>query len=177
MRAILLDRDDTINEDPGYLADATQVRLLPRVVEGLSLLRSHGYRFFVMSNQSGVARGLISGPELQAVNDRISELLLAQGIVIERFYVCPHRDEDGCDCRKPKPGLFRQFFQDWNASGSQCFAIGDKPRDLEAARPFGVRGILLQAGKEAPVYFPKNLVYRAVDLLDAADYIIRTEGD
>ncbi len=177
MKAILLDRDDTLNVDPGYLADATQVQLLPHVVEGLTLLRDRGYRFFVMSNQSGVARGLIKPEELRAVNHRIAELLEERGIKVERFYICPHKDEDACECRKPRPGLFRQFFEEWAATGAQCFALGDKPRDLEAAAPFGVPGILLQKGGESPSAKPKNLVYTASDLLDAAQYIIQTRGD
>jgi len=177
MKAILLDRDDTLNADPGYLADAAQVRLLSHVVEGLSLLRDRGYLFFVLSNQSGVARGLIKPEELAAVNARISELLANHGIRIERFYVCPHRDEDGCDCRKPKPGLFRQFFHDWKASAPECFALGDKPRDLEAAAPFRVPGILI-AGENRPlVQKPRNLVHVAVDLLDAAEFIMSRKGE
>ena len=107
--AVILDRDNTINSDPGYLSDPDKTHLLPGAAEGVSLLNRFGIRLFGASNQSGVARGLIKPEELIAVNQRITDLLSAAGAKIGKIYVCPHGDEDNCDCRKPKPGLIQQI--------------------------------------------------------------------
>lgn len=175
MKAILLDRDETLNEDPGYLNDPEKVILKRGVISGLTSLRNAGYEFFVMTNQSGVARGLISEAQLAAVNNRISQLLAQDGLSIRKFYICPHGEPINCECRKPRPGLFLQFFRDFKADPVRCFAIGDKLRDIAAAESSGVRGILLgttDLGTQAP---PKNLVYTAQNFQDAADYILALE--
>lgn len=175
MKAILLDRDDTLNDDPGYINDPALIRLKPLVTEGLLLLRDAGFRFFVMTNQSGIARGLITTEQLEEVNARLAGLLADAGIHIEKFYVCPHMDADLCTCRKPRPGLFQRFFEEYNCLPADCFAIGDKMRDIEAAR--GVPGLLLSEKKtvadEAPV--PENLHYRAANMLEAAKYILKRQ--
>src|SRR6185295_10607300 len=106
MRALLFDRDETLNEDPGYLNDPEKVRLKPGIGDPLRDLKDAGFKFFVLTNQSGVARGLIQPSELKSVHLRLSELLHDEGIEIEKYFVCPHVDEDQCDCRKPRPGLF-----------------------------------------------------------------------
>lgn len=175
MKAILLDRDDTLNEDPGYIHDPQVVRLKPLVSQGLSRLRDSGYKFFVMTNQSGIARGLIRPEELIRVNDRLSELLLEDGIAIEKFYVCPHQDSDLCECRKPRPGLFERFFSEYECKPQDCFAIGDKMRDIEAAGT--VPGILLSDKKTVAVNCvgPQNLKYCAANMMDAADFILSTQ--
>ncbi|MCE9598994.1 MAG: HAD family hydrolase [Spirochaetia bacterium] len=176
MKAILLDRDDTLNEDPGYLNDPQKVVLKPGALQGLQKLKQAGYEFFVMTNQSGVARGLISEQQLVSVNERISLLLSHGGLKIRKFYVCPHGEPITCECRKPRPGLFLQFFREFKANPDACYAIGDKLRDIEAAESSGVKGILL-ANRETvqSTMAPKNLVHTARDLQDAADYILATE--
>ncbi|MBL8022489.1 MAG: HAD family hydrolase [Leptospirales bacterium] len=175
MKAILLDRDETLNEDPGYLNDPEKVILKPGVVSGLAALRNAGFEFFVMTNQSGVARGLISQDQLRAVNDRISRLLAHDGLTIRKFYICPHGEPIMCECRKPRPGLFLEFFREFRANPAECFAIGDKLRDIAAAESSGVRGILLGTADMGAQVPPKNLVYTAQNFQDAADYIIALE--
>lgn len=176
MKAILLDRDDTLNEDPGYINDPSILQLKPGVVEGLSLLRDAGYRFFVLTNQSGVSRGLISPSQLAAVHERLAGMLEEKGIHIEKFYVCPHQDSDGCTCRKPAPGMFEQFFAEYRAEPSACYAIGDKIRDIRAAG--SVPGVLLCEKKTvAQQDHPHNLQYCARDMLDAARYILKHTGE
>lgn len=172
-RALLLDRDETLNHDPGYLNDPGLVRLLPGVLEGLTRLKKAGFQFFVLTNQSGVARGLISKDQLSSVNARITELLAESGILIEKFYVCPHSDEDKCGCRKPLPGLVEAFLADYPYTAKDCFIVGDKLRDIEAAEGRGIRGILLASA--APENAPGNLISCARDLVDAAATILELE--
>jgi len=176
MKAILLDRDLTLNEDPGYINNPDDVVLLPGVVPGLRQLQAAGFQFFVFTNQSGIGRGLIREDELEAVNLRLTDLLGEHGIRLEKFYVCPHTDQDECDCRKPKPGLFRRFFADYSISAEACFTVGDRLRDIEAAEPFDVPGILLGVAGRKPLDCPKNLVYCATDMPDAANYILVKGG-
>ena len=108
--AVFLDRDGTINEDPGYLGDPAKVKLFPGTGEALSLLKSKlNFKLIVVSNQSGIARGLISEKEVDAVNSRINELLKAENTAIDAFYYCPHHPDfssrEAAECRKPSPAM------------------------------------------------------------------------
>lgn len=176
MKAILLDRDNTLNYDPGYLNDAAKVRLLDGVVQGLSLLKAFDYKFFILTNQAGVAKGKITYDQLNAVNARLLTLLEEQGLHIERMYICPHRDEDNCECRKPGDGLVKQLLADYNIDTSYSYLAGDRYRDISPGMHHGIKGILIpspetQAGNVAP----SNMVYRATDMNEAAGYILENE--
>lgn len=166
---VILDRDKTINEDPGYLNDASHVELMPGAAEGIALLNHFGVRIFVASNQSGVARGLISLEQLAAVNARITELLQAQGAQIGKIYVCTHGDADNCDCRKPKSGLIRQIIAENGIDPLKTYIAGDRARDLECGREAGMRGILVGASSEP---MPANLAFRAADLREVASFVL-----
>ena len=166
---VILDRDKTINEDPGYLNDAARVELMPGAAEGIALLNHFGVRIFVASNQSGVARGLISQQQLAAVNARITELLQEQGAQIGKIYVCTHGDDDNCDCRKPKPGLIRQIIAENGIDTQKTYIAGDRARDLECGRELGLRGILVGPGGEP---MPANLAFRAADLREVASFVL-----
>ena len=169
--AVILDRDKTINEDPGYLNDPEKVALMPRAAEGIKLLNSFGIPVVVATNQSGVSRGLISQAQLQAVNARIVALLAAAGATVGDFFVCPHGDADGCDCRKPKSGLIDQIIAKHAVVPARTFLVGDRARDLECGAALGMRGILV--GDEESVV-PKNCIFRARDLHEAASCILET---
>jgi rfaE bifunctional protein nucleotidyltransferase chain/domain len=169
--AVILDRDQTINADPGYLNDAAKVSLLPRAAEGIRLLNQFGIPVFVATNQSGVARGLISPAQLEAVNQKITELLAAEGARIGKIYVCPHGDDDGCDCRKPKTGLVEQIIAAHRIDLSKTFIAGDRARDIECGIPFKMRGILVGSEESKQ---PENMVFRAAHLHEAASFILET---
>lgn len=169
--SVILDRDQTINADPGYLNDPAKVALLPRAAEGIRLLNEFGIRVFVATNQSGVARGLISAEQLAVVNAKITELLAADGARIEKIYVCPHGDSDNCDCRKPRPGLIRQILDEQKIDPARTFVAGDRARDLICAIAFGMRGILVGAEETQR---PENMVFRAANLHEAASFILET---
>lgn len=166
---VILDRDKTINEDPGYLNDPAKAALMPRAAEGIRLLNAFSIPVYVATNQSGVSRGLITPDQLSAVNERISALLSEAGAHVGGFFVCPHGDSDGCDCRKPKPGLLGQIAARRPFNAGRTFLVGDRARDLECGIGMGIRGILV--GDDETVV-PQNCIYRARDLHDAASFIL-----
>lgn len=171
---LILDRDNTINADPGYLNDPEKVVLLPHAAEGIALLNRFGIRVYVASNQSGIARGIITPAQLAAVNQRIVELLSEGGARIEKFFICPHQDSDNCSCRKPRPGLIQQIIAEYQLNPAQVFIAGDRARDLLCAEPFGIRGILI--GDEEKTV-PTNCVFRAQNLVEMAAFILQTIFD
>ena len=138
--AVLFDRDGTLVKDVPYNGDPGRVELVAGAREALARLRAAGVPTGVVSNQSGVARGLISEAQVRAVNARVQELL---GAPVGPFAYCPHGPEDGCDCRKPAPGLIRRAAAQLGVDPTRCVVIGDIGADVQAARAAGARGILV----------------------------------
>src|SRR6478672_1868967 len=130
MRAVFLDRDGTINEDPGYLSDHVLLKLLPGAREALIRLKNAGFKLIVISNQSGVGRGLIEPRAIPVINQRLNELLAPA--VIDHFGLCFHRPEDFCGCRKPKPKLILEAARAQGVEVARSYMIGDRETDLEA---------------------------------------------
>ncbi|MBO0704668.1 MAG: HAD-IIIA family hydrolase [Candidatus Dormibacteraeota bacterium] len=137
--AVLFDRDGTLVEDVPYNRDPGLVRPRPGARRALAALRAGGIPVAVVTNQSGVGRGLITREELIRVNRRVEE---AVGVV-DAWLVCPHRPLDGCPCRKPKPALLLEAARRLGAPPSRCAMVGDIGADMEAARTAGVRGVLV----------------------------------
>lgn len=147
-RAVFLDRDGTLNEDPGYLSDPMQLKLLPGVGESLAKLNEAGYRLVVVSNQSGVGRGFIREETLPLIHRRLDELLVPYGARIDHYELCLHMPEDHCDCRKPKPKLILDAARELGIDLSKSFMIGDKWSDIEAGVAAGCRAnILVRTGE------------------------------
>ncbi|MGE3153756.1 MAG: lipopolysaccharide heptosyltransferase II [Nitrospiraceae bacterium] len=144
---VFLDRDGTLNRDTGYLNDAEALDLLPGVAEALARLRSAGAQLIVITNQSGVARGLITGQQLTAIHDRLGTLLARQGVVLTGLYVCPHHPDDGCRCRKPETGLIDQACLDHKLDRTRLYVVGDRARDIVSGRRAGARTVLLLSGQ------------------------------
>lgn len=145
--AIFLDRDGTIIEDQHYPKDPTQVRLVPNSVEGLKLMRQKGYLLFVISNQSGVGRGIIKDEEFLGVHEKFCQLLKNSGVEIDEFFYCFHHPEDHCACRKPGIDLIPRKHKDQDISWKESFTVGDKTCDLELADNLGGQGCLVKSGK------------------------------
>ncbi len=145
-RLVLLDRDGTINVERHYLADADQVELLPQAGAGLRTMQRLGLRLAVVTNQSGVARGLITPQQVETVHLRLRELLLAEGVELAGIYTCPHGPDEGCRCRKPQPGLAEAAARELGVDLTDCVVIGDKPGDLELAWRIGGSAILVRTG-------------------------------
>jgi D-glycero-D-manno-heptose 1,7-bisphosphate phosphatase len=143
-RAVFLDRDGTLMVDTDYPRDPAEVRLLPGAAAALARLRERGFRLVVVSNQSGLARGMITPEQAGRVHDRFVECLAAEGIVLDGAYYCPHGPDGGCDCRKPRPGLLRRAAAELGLDLDRSFAVGDRHRDVEAGVAAGCRAFLLR---------------------------------
>ena len=150
-KAVFLDRDETLNPDPGYISDPSDFTLFPWVPELLKKLKDAGFLLIVVSNQSGVGRGLITPESLAAIHGKLNRLLSeAVGILIDDFSICPHRPDESCSCRKPKPELILRAAQKHHIQIHTSFLIGDRKSDFEAGIAAGVReSFLIQPGDEA----------------------------
>jgi D-glycero-D-manno-heptose 1,7-bisphosphate phosphatase len=167
--AILLDRDGTLIREREYLADPAGVELLPGAVEGLRRFRDLGCPVLVLTNQSGVARGYFTLREVDSIHTRLDELLAAQGVSVDGYFVCPHGPDDGCDCRKPLPGLIRQAAARFEFDAISAVVIGDKISDLQLGRAIGGRAILVRTGYgRASEPQAAGLAHAVVDDLSAA---------
>jgi histidinol-phosphate phosphatase family protein len=144
-RAVFLDRDGTLIEDVGYLGEPERVRLLPGVAEALRDLEARGWLLVVVSNQSGIGRGLLSPEQAQAVAERFLECLHERGARVHAVYCCPHRPTDGCACRKPAPGLLLRGAGQLGIDLARSVLVGDRASDVEAGRRAGCRTIRLVA--------------------------------
>ena len=136
---MLLDRDGTIVVDVPYNGDPALVQPVPRAKESLDRLRDAGLRVGVLTNQSGVGRGMITEAQMRAVNARIEELLGP----FDGWFVCPHAPEDACECRKPKPKLVFDAARAWGINAREIVVIGDREADTGVARNAGALGVLV----------------------------------
>jgi D-glycero-D-manno-heptose 1,7-bisphosphate phosphatase len=149
-RAIFLDRDGTITIDTGYPADPGEVELLPGAAHGLRTLGDRGWALVLVSNQSGVGRGMITPEQAQAVHDRLMVELRASGVELDGAYYCPHSPEDDCECRKPRSGLLRRAAAELRLDLAGSVMVGDRQSDVEAGRGAGCRTVLLGSGEGDP---------------------------
>ncbi|HSV26853.1 MAG TPA: HAD family hydrolase, partial [Sedimentisphaerales bacterium] len=183
-KAVFLDRDGTLIEDPGYLSNVEMVRLLPGVPDALSHMRRLGYKLVVVSNQSGVARGIIREEVLAQITDRMRRLLGNEGAYLDGVYYCPfhpdgviERYRKETDDRKPMPGMLFRAAKDLDIDLSQSWAIGDAYRDVEAGWRSGCRTILLNAPPDRKRPGPNDVRpdFEAVNLKEAANIIHHQE--
>jgi UDP-glucose 4-epimerase len=142
-KAVFLDRDGTINFDPGYISDHEKFELLPGVPQALKRLVDAGYLLVVVSNQSGVARGKITMPELRRIHSKLDRVLAAHGVRIHHYALCFHHPDEGCECRKPKPKLVRDTAARYHIDTSKSFMVGDKISDVECGRNAHLAGSFL----------------------------------
>jgi D-glycero-D-manno-heptose 1,7-bisphosphate phosphatase len=165
--AVFFDRDGTLIEDVGYPREPDRVRLLHGVPEALLRLGTAGFRLVVVSNQSGIGRGIVQVEEAQAVHERFVSELERQGITLDGAKYCPHAPDAGCDCRKPSPGLLLSAADELGLDLEASFMIGDKQSDLEAGRRAGCRVLMLAGSAGA-----ERADYLAADWQDAVDFIL-----
>jgi histidinol-phosphate phosphatase family protein len=144
--AVFLDRDGTLTPEFGYLGDPARARLLPGVGDGLRLLARSGYDLVLVTNQSAVGRGLVTRAAVDAVHERLGELLAAEGVALAGVFVCPHAPEEDCPCRKPKPGLLLEAQKVLGLDLARSWMIGDGAKDVAAARAAGVHPWLVRTG-------------------------------
>ena len=148
MKLIILDRDGVINQDSDdYIKSLDEWQPIPGSIEAIARLTLNDYRVVVATNQSGVARGLFSLETLMQMHDKMHQLVADAGGAIEAVFYCPHGPEEGCDCRKPKPGMFKDISERMRVDLIDVPAVGDSLRDLQVARAVGARPILVRTGK------------------------------
>ena len=188
-RAIFLDKDGTLIEDVPYNVDPAQIKLMPGAIEGLAQWYRAGYKLVVISNQSGIARGIFPEEALTPVRLRLERLLAESGIALAGFYYCPHLPDGkipayaiDCGCRKPAPGLLFQAALDLALDLGSSWFIGDILNDVEAGNRAGCGTILLDNGHETewlagefrqPFYVARDL--REAASLTALDYRRKTD--
>lgn len=145
---VILDRDGVINEDSEhYIKSLEEWRPIPGSIEAMARLCHGGYRIAIATNQSGLARGLFTPAHLDAMHQRLRELLAAQGARVELIAFCPHGPDEGCNCRKPRPGLLLSIAKRLDLDLTEVPVIGDSVRDLEAALAVGASPWLVRTGK------------------------------
>jgi D-glycero-D-manno-heptose 1,7-bisphosphate phosphatase len=145
-RFVLLDRDGTINVERDHILDPADLELVAGAIEGLRELRMLGLGLLVVTNQSAVGRGWITEEQLEVIHDRLRSLLGAGGVELDGIYVCPHRPDEGCECRKPKPGLALRASKTHGFDPTRAFVVGDHRSDVVMGRRLGARTILLRTG-------------------------------
>jgi histidinol-phosphate phosphatase family protein len=175
--AVFLDRDGTLNEDRGYVTSPEQLVLFSGVPEALARLNQLGVQVILMTNQSAIGRGFMTTHDLQHIHQKLVDLLGAHEGRIDEVYVCPHRPDEGCACRKPQVGMIKQAAERFSLDLSQCFFVGDKCSDLEAAHKAGVTGVLVLSSVygEAALKARDNgefpIAHVAQTCVDAVDWI------
>jgi len=174
-KAIILDRDGTLNRDKGYVHKINNFELLPGVIEGLSLLKEN-YMFFIITNQSGIGKGYYSIEDFWKFNNHLTSVLQKKNITIEKTYFCPHIEEDNCDCRKPKTKFLKEIHSHYNIDLYNSWVIGDHPSDVLLGINSGLDTIYLLTGhgnKHAKELEEKKIkpTFIANNFLDAARYI------
>jgi histidinol-phosphate phosphatase family protein len=179
--AVFLDRDGTIIDDVGYVGSPDQVQLLPGAAEGIRRLREAGYLAVIVSNQSGVARGLFDEAALREVHARVEALLQAEGAALDGAYYCPYLDgpeaivprfAKASDLRKPAPGMILQAASELGIDRAASWMIGDSERDVQAGERAGCRTVLIASNGAAEAGARFGATYVANDLNAAADLVL-----
>ncbi|HEU5088854.1 MAG TPA: D-glycero-beta-D-manno-heptose 1,7-bisphosphate 7-phosphatase, partial [Roseiflexaceae bacterium] len=148
--AIFLDRDGVINENRSdYVKSWEEVIFLPGAIEAIRRLNTSEYAIVMVTNQSAVGRGIVPFELAQAINRQVVEQITAAGGRVDAWYMCPHHPQQGCECRKPAPGLLLQAQRDLSLDLARSYMIGDAYSDLQAAQAAGVRATLVLTGRGA----------------------------
>ena len=176
---VFLDRDGTINHDsPDYIKNRSEFKIIPGSIEAIRLLTVSGFTSIIITNQSALARKLISPDELDHIHAVLKAAILSGGGKITDIFFCPHLPDEGCDCRKPAPGLLLQAQLKYNINLGTSIMVGDSAKDIECARNAGCgQAVLVKTGKDdaAEDMLKSKQIdadYTAVDLFDAANWIL-----
>ncbi len=176
MKLAILDRDGVINFDSDhYIKSPAEWRPIPGSIEAIARLNQNGYRVAVATNQSGIGRGLFDMATLNAINDKMMELVFRQGGRIDALFFCPHTEVEQCGCRKPRTGMLEEIAARFHTELKGVPCIGDSMKDLQAAESVGAQPVLVLTGKgratrEKGGLPKKTLVFD--DLADASRHLI-----
>lgn len=176
-RYVLLDRDGVINVDSDeFIKSPEEWQPLPGSLEAIALLNRHGYKVAVITNQSGIGRGLFNVATLDSIHAKMQRLVTEQGGEISAIYYCPHLPDEACDCRKPKPGLLQRFSQEQQIPLKDVYVVGDSWRDIQSGIAVQATSLLVKTGKGLRTLadHPEPNIPVFEDLYAAAEYIIDT---
>jgi len=178
--AVFLDRDGTLIREVNYLSAIEQIEVLPTVTAALKLLRAHGFKLVMVTNQSVVARGILSEAGLAKIHAEIVNRLAQQGATLDAIYYCPHHPTEGrgdyrlvCDCRKPKTGMIERAAADFQIDPAISYVVGDQLTDIELARAVGATGILLGRDDASAGDMAAQNIAVIADLGAAAQWIVK----
>lgn len=183
-RAVFLDRDGTLIEESGYLDSLERLVFFPFSVDAVRVLNRAGFAVLVITNQAGIARGIVKESFVAEAHRHIADHLQAGGATIDGFYYCPHyptgvveKYRSACDCRKPQPGLLRRAAKDLDLDLARSFVVGDRWHDVAAGQAVGARGVLVRTGlgwKDEAAPRAGTVPDTIVDnLMDAAAWILQ----
>jgi D-glycero-D-manno-heptose 1,7-bisphosphate phosphatase len=179
-KAIFLDRDDTLIEDPGYISHPDQVKLLDGAPDALIQLKAMGYKLIVATNQAAVARGIVTEKVLNEIHDRLTQLLAEKGAFLDRIYYCPYhpdgvvaRYRKESDSRKPNPGMLLTAAKDLDVDLSQSWFVGNSISDVEAGLRSGCKTILIDRSQHPKPPAPGQPIphYKSVNIKEAVNII------
>ena len=178
-KAVFLDRDGTIIHDFGYIREPNKVELIPGVVQALEILQKNGFFLVIISNQSGVGRGIMNEAELLKIHNKLIAILENNGIYIKKSYYCMHAPWEKCRCRKPKPEMLFRAADELAVDLSGSFMVGDKPSDMEAGLKAGCRTAMIIKQKDRKMLPNKEGKAHALfpNLLSASRWILRVSQD
>jgi D-glycero-D-manno-heptose 1,7-bisphosphate phosphatase len=152
-KAVFFDRDGVLNQDSGYPYLPEHIRWIPGAFEAVKAANDAGYKVFVVTNQSGIARGFYTEEDVQSLHRWMMKQCAAEGGKIHDFIYCPHHPDEGrgayrveCECRKPKPGMIQALIKKHGLDAGNSFFVGDRAIDMEAAKAAGVKGCLFTGG-------------------------------
>lgn len=181
-KAFFLDRDGVLNLEDGYVRSWEEFSWLPEVVEALQLIKKNGYLIIVITNQSGIAKGLYTEDDVQEIHQKMNEFLLSHQVQIDDFYFCPHHPQGElqkysflCKCRKPLPGMISQAVEDHHIDFASSYLIGDSDRDIRAGQALGLKTVRVQSGHPwlegdvQPTFIAKNLLNAVKIVLGLSD--------
>ena len=176
MKLVILDRDGVINFDSEqYIKSPAEWRPIPGSIEAIARLNQSGFRVAVATTQSGIGRGLFDMATLNAINDKMMEMVFRQGGRIDALFFCPHTAAEACNCRKPRTGMFEEIAARFHTELKAVPVVGDSLKDLQSAESVGAQPILVLTGKgkktrEAGNLPRKTLVYD--DLAEATRHLV-----
>jgi len=176
MKLAVLDRDGVVNYDSDqYIKSPAEWRPIPGSIEAIARLNQNGWRIAVATNQSGIARGLFDMATLNAINDKMMEMVFRQGGRIDALFFCPHAADEGCNCRKPRTGMLEEIAARFHTELKGVPVVGDSLKDLQSAETVGAQPILVLTGKGAKTQEEGSLPKKTIvfeDLAAAARHLI-----
>ncbi|HDN97636.1 MAG: D-glycero-beta-D-manno-heptose-1,7-bisphosphate 7-phosphatase [Candidatus Omnitrophota bacterium] len=179
MKVVFLDRDGVISKyiEGDYIKKWEEFEFVPGAIEGLKILYKNGYKLVIISNQAGINKGLFTMEQLNEVTEMMKKELGKHGIKLEKVYYCPHTEEENCNCRKPKPGMFLKAKEELGIDELKgLFFIGDSETDIEAGKNLGLKTILVLSGRTKRNEVEKMKIkpdFVAENLKDAAEIVIK----